>query len=129
MARTVKKPDAGNYNQPAEIQKPAAWSENGQGGNANAGQWTTVRSPMIHLYSGQAGRGASLTYKYGQLYPDARYWAETWYSSDVAIDARLTLLYRGQRYRILGAIDPDEQQMILILPLVLYQARGTGVKQ
>src|SRR5258707_689104 len=109
MARTMTKPDAGAYNRPAEIQAPAAWSDNGEGGNANAGQWVTVRSPMIHKYSGNYGRGLSLTYKYGQRYPEARHWAELWYDSDTGIDASMTLLKDGRRYQILGAIDQDDQ--------------------
>lgn len=125
MART-NRTNAGNYNRPAQIQAPnATWVDNGQGGNANAGQWITVRSPWIHLYSGNAGRGSGMTFKYGQLYPEARHWAEMRYSS-TPIDATMTLLEGGRRYQILGAIDVDEAHITTILALVEYQAKGTA---
>ncbi len=125
MARTDALPDAGNYTRPAQIQKPAAWSDDGQGGNANAGQWVTARSPYIHLYSGNFGRGTSRAYKYAQLYPEARHWAEMRYSNEVEIDATMTLLVDGRRYQVLGAIDQDLAHVSTLLALAEYQAKGS----
>lgn len=124
MARTVTKPDTGRFNIPATIQAPAAWSDNGQGGNAAHGQWVTVRSPMIALHIGQAGKGASLSFKYGQLYPTANGWAEMRYSS-TDINATMSILIAGRRYRILGAIDVDMRHQITVLPLQEEQAKGS----
>jgi hypothetical protein len=127
MARTMILPDAGNYTRPGQIQAPdTTWVDNGQGGNANAGQWTTVRSPWVHLYSGNFGRGVGRAYKYGQLYPEARHWAEMRYSHDVTIDATMTLLLDGRRYQILGAIDVDLAHVSTLLALVEYQAKGSA---
>lgn len=119
--------DVGKYNQPAQIQAPVAtWLDNGQGGNANAGQWTTVRSPMIALHAGRNGRGASLTYKYGQLYPDADHYAECLYTSDVAIKAGMILLVNGRAFQILGAIDENSRHVNVIMPCVEHAAKGSA---
>ncbi len=126
MARTVSgTPDAGKYNRPAQIQAPASWANDGQGGNANAGQWTTVRSPMIHLDSRTFGRGLHRSFQYDQLYPDASHWAELLYANDVAIDATMTLLIDGRRFQILGAEDVNLSHVITLLALVEYQAKGS----
>lgn len=117
--------DSGSYNRPAQIQAPAAYSDNGQGGNANADVWTIVRSPFIHLQSGNYGRGTRRSFQFGQLYPQTSHWAEMRYANDVAIDATMTLVENGQRYQILGAIDLEEEHVSTVLALVKYQAKGS----
>lgn len=134
MARNSRT-DAGNYNHPAQILAPAAYVDNGQGGNANANQWTTVRSPFIRLQSGKFGRGSSRAYQYGQLYPTANHWAEMRYSDSVTIDATMMLLVNGllvngliasgRRFEILGAIDQEMEHVVTVLALVEYQAQGS----
>ncbi|BCL83176.1 hypothetical protein ccbrp13_56410 [Ktedonobacteria bacterium brp13] len=125
MARIVQTPDAGNYNRPAQIQIPAPRVDDGQGGNSAAGDWNTVRSPMVHVFNGKFGRGLSRAYQYGQLYPTASDWAEMRYANDVEIDGTMTLLVDGDRFQILGAIDQDRMHVITVLALVLYQAKGS----
>ena len=125
MARTTTTPDAGSYNRPSTIQAPAAYLDDGQGGNANAGQRTTVRSPMVGLHSGKFGRGAHLAFKYGQLYPTADHYAEMRYSSDVPISAGMWLVVDNRVFRILGAIDEDLRHMETIMPCVEEQAKGS----
>ena len=68
--------DSGSYNRPSLIQAPAEYADDGHGGNANAGQWVTIRTPMIHLQSGNFGRGTKRSYQFMQLYPTASHWAE-----------------------------------------------------
>jgi Phage head-tail joining protein len=125
MARTTTTPDAGSYNYPSFIQAEAPYSDDGQGGNANAGQWITVRSPMIGLLSGKFGRGAHLTFKYGQNYPTADHYAVMRYSPDEAISAGMRLVVRGRYFRILGAIDEDFRHMETIMPCVEERAQGS----
>ena len=117
--------DSGSYNRPSQIQAAAPYVDDGQGGNAHAGQWVTVRSPMIHLQSAQMGRGARRSYQYGQLYPTASHWAEFRYANDVAIDATMTMLIDTRRFQILGAIDQDLEHVVTVCPLVEYQAKGS----
>lgn len=117
--------DAGNYNQPAQIQSPAPRMDNGQGGNASAGQWNTVRSPYIRLQNGKFGRGMSRAYQYGQLYPTANHWADMRYAHGLTVDASMTLLVNGRRFQILGAIDQDLEHVVTVLALVEYQAQGS----
>lgn len=121
--------DSGSYNRPAQIQAPLARVDDGQGGNTNANQWTTVRGAnpplMIHLLSGNFGRGLHRAYQYGQLYPTASHWAECRYANDVEIDASMTLVENNQRYQILGAIDVEMEHVTTILALIKYQARGS----
>jgi hypothetical protein len=130
MARDLPNPDIGKYNRPAQIQAPGAYVDNGEGGNANANVWTTVRgggpSPlMILLDSGNYGRGLRRSVQYGQLYPEANHWAEFLYASDVAIDATLTLLVDNRRFQILGAVDHSLAHQITLLALVETQAQGS----
>lgn len=130
MARTTSTPDAGSYNYPALIQEQAAWSDNGQGGNAAANTWTTVRGGgdpplMVGLHSGKYGRGAHLTFKYGQLYPTADHYTTMRYSSDVAIVPGMRLVVRSRNFRILGAIDEDLRHQEIIMPCIEEQAKGT----
>ena len=82
---------------------------------------------MMHLSSGNAGRGARRRFQYGQLFPTASHWAEFRYAHDVAIDATMTLLdtATSQRYQILGAIDQDEEHIITIVALIKWQAKGS----
>jgi hypothetical protein len=117
--------DSGSYNRPAQIQAPAAYVDNGSGGNSNAGQWITVRSPMIHLQSGNFGRGTRRSFQFGQLYPTASHWAEMRYANDVAIDATMTLFVDGRRFQILGALDMDVEHTTTMLALVEWQAQGS----
>lgn len=118
--------DVGKYSQPAQIQKPnPVWVDNGEGGNANAGQWITVRSPMIALHSGRNGRGASLSFRYAQNYPTADHWAECLYANDVTIAPDMNLLVNGRHFRILGAIDENLRHVNIIMPCVEYQAKGS----
>lgn len=125
MART-NKTNVGNYNHPAQILKPSAtWVDNGEGGNLNANQFTLVRSPMIHLYSANSGRGVRRSFQYGQLYPTANHWAEFRYAHDAVIDATMILMVDNRRFEILGAIDQDLEHVITLLALVEYQARGS----
>lgn len=121
----VNRTDSGNYTRPAFIQTQAAYVDNGSGGNLNAGQWTTLCSPFVHLFSGNFGRGTSRPFQYQQLYPMAHHWAEMRWRNDVVIDATMTMLIDGRRYQILGAIDPDMEHVKILLPLVEYQAQGT----
>jgi hypothetical protein len=116
--------DSGSYNRPAQIQARAAYADDGQGGNANANSWTTVRSPMIHLQSGNFGRGTKRSYQFGQLYPTASHWAEMRYSHDQDIDATMTLLVDNRRFQILGAIDVELEHVTTMLALVEYKAQG-----
>jgi len=130
MARTTATPDAGSYNRPALIQALAPYSDNGQGGNANANVWVTVRGGgsyplMVGLHGGKFGRGARLSFRYGQLYPAADHYAEMRYSSDVAIVAGMRLVVAGRNFRILGAIDEDMRHMETIMPCVEEQAKGS----
>lgn len=117
--------DSGAYNRPAQIQAEAAYVDNGSGGNANAGQWVTVCSPMVHLFSGTFGRGMRRAFFMQQLYPTANHWAEMRWRSDTVIDATMTLLLDGRRFQILGAVDPDMEHIKITLALVEYQAQGT----
>lgn len=123
----INRADSGIYNRPAQIQQPAAYVNNGSGGNANAGQWQTICTPMIHLYSAVYARGASRRYFASQLYPEARHYAEMRWRNDTVIDATMTLLTEGRRFQILGAIDPDLEHVKIVLPLVEYQAQGTKI--
>ncbi len=130
MARIVVKPDAGNYNRPALIQAPAAYVDNGEGGNSNSGSWITVRGGgslplMIDLESRTFGRGLHRTFQYGQLYPDADHWAELLYANDTAIDATMRLVVGGRVFQILGAEDLKLQHSVTLLALIEYQAKGS----
>lgn len=117
--------DSGAYNRPALIQAPAAYLDNGSGGNANANVWVTICSPMVHLFSGNFGRGLKRGFQYSQLYPTADHFAEMRWRNDTVIDATMTLLLDGRRFQILGAIDPDMEHVKITLALVEYQAQGT----
>lgn len=130
MTRATETPDTGAYNRPAQIQKPADWVDNGSGGNANAGQWTTVRGGgpiplMVALHSGKFGRGARLTFQYGQLYATADHYAEVKYTSDVTISAGYRLVINNRVFRILGAIDEDMRNVNTIMPCIEEQAKGS----
>lgn len=130
MARTTKTPDTGAYNRPAIIQKPADWADNGSGGNANANQWVTVRGggpiPLFAaLHSGKFGRGAHLSFQYGQLYPQADHYAEVKYTSDVTIAPGMRLVINNRVFRIFGAIDEDMRNVNTIMPCVEEQAKGS----
>ena len=118
--------DAGKYNRPATIEKPAAYTDNGQGGNASAGQWTLVCSPRIHLFAMPNGRGSSRLYQYMQLYPTAKHWVEFRYRAGVVIDATMTLVHGGRRYQIIDAIDMEMEHVTILCPLVEYQTKGTA---
>lgn len=127
--------DAGNYNQPAQIQSPAPRMDNGQGGNASAGQWNTVRSPYIRLQNGKFGRGMSRSFQYGQLYPTANHWADMRYAHGLTVDASMILMVNGsivnglmvngRRFEILGAIDIDFEHVTTVLALIELQAKGS----
>lgn len=127
--------DAGNYNQPAQIQAPVAWADNGQGGNANANVYTAVRNPYIRLQNGKFGRGMSRAYQYGQLYPTADHWADMRYARGLTVDASMILMVNGsmvdglmvngRRFEILGAIDQDMEHVTTVLALVELQAQGS----
>jgi hypothetical protein len=124
MARATNQ-DVGKYSEPAQIQREADWADNGEGGNANAGQFVTVRSPMVSLSSGKNGRGASLAWRYGQLYPTADHYAECLYANDVAIKPGMNLLINGRSYQILAAIDENLRHINTIMPCVEYGAKGS----
>lgn len=64
-------------------------------------------------------------YKYMQLYPEAKHWAEMRYRATPTIDGTMTLLHRNRRYQILDACNMDEENVTILLPLVEYQAKGT----
>jgi hypothetical protein len=113
-----------DYDKPAKIEAPAPYVDNGQGGNANAGQYVTVRKPYVGLYSGNFGRGLHRAYQYGQLYPEASQWGEMRYSTTVTDDTMILVVY-GRRFQILGAIDHNLAHKIIVLALVEYQAKGT----
>lgn len=117
--------DSGWYNRPAQIQAPAAFVSDGQGGNANAGQRTTVRSPMIRIQSRLNGRGFARTLQFDQMYPTATHWAEMRYASDVTIDATMTLSVNGRLYQIIGAIDEEIEHVVTFLALEEWQAQGS----
>lgn len=127
MTRDVRT-DGGKYNRPAEIQAPAARVDDGAGGNSAGGQWNTVCSPMIHLFSAPNGRGSTRMYKYMQLYPEAKHWAELRYRATPTIDGTMTLLHRNRRYQILDAVNMDEENVTILLPLIEYQSQGTKAK-
>jgi len=115
--------DAGNFNRPAQIQKPGVRVDDGEGGAKPS--WVTIRSPMIHLFSANFGRGVKRTFQYGQLYPTASHWAEMRYAHDVAIDGSMTLLVDNRQFQILGAIDPDLEHVVTLLALIEWQAKGS----
>jgi hypothetical protein len=117
--------DVGKYNQPAQIQREADWADNGEGGNANAGQFVTVRSPMVALHSGRNGRGSSLAYRYGQLYPEADHYAECLYAKDVAIMPGMNLLINDRSFQIIAAIDEDRRHVNTIIVCVEHGAKGS----
>lgn len=131
----VNRADSGNYTRPATIEQPAAYVANGEGGNSNAGLWDVVYGSdgkfMVHLFSGNFGRGSSRPYFAMQLYPTARHWAETRWCSEmtgimgVAVDGKLTLVLDGRRYQIIDAYDPDYEHVKILMPLVEYQSQGT----
>lgn len=125
MARATTTPDAGSYNRPALIQALAPYSDNGQGGNANANTWVTVRGGAAPLMVGLHHGKARLSFRYGQLYPTADHYAEMRYSSDVAIVAGMRLVVDGRNFRILGAIDEDLRHVRTIMPCVEEQAKGS----
>lgn len=127
MARDVKT-DPGRYNRPAQIQSLAPRVDDGAGGNSAGNQWNTVCSPFIHIFSAPAGKGSGRMYKYMQLYPEAKHWAELRYRANPAIDGTMTLLHRGRRYQILDAVNMDEEDVTILLPLVEYQSKGTKAK-
>lgn len=120
--------DPGLYNRPVQIQMlPRV--DDGQGGNASTSDdWITVCSPYIHLYAAPNGRGSTRAYQYQQLYPTAKHWAEMRYRANPAIDGTMTLLHRGRRYQILDAINLDEENVTILLPLVEYQSKGTKAR-
>lgn len=125
MSRT-QRTDSGIYNTPAQIQAPLAYSDNGQGGNANANQWTTVRSPWIRLSSSPTVRYVlHRPYQYSQLYPDATHFATMRYSSHTAIDAAMELVIGTRRYQIIGAEDVGLEHVTTLLALIEYQAQGS----
>lgn len=120
--------DSGIYNRPAQIQAPATLVVSPTGGNSASGQWTTVRSPMIHIApmsAYNAARSLRRGLHFAQQYPTASYWAEMRYASDVAIDATMTLLVDGRRYQILGALDVELEHVSTILALQEWQAEGS----
>lgn len=118
--------DAGKYNRPARIDKPATYAANAQGGNANAGQWIPVCNPRILLTQAPNGRGSTRPWTFMQLYPTAKHWAEFRYRASTPIDASMTLVTNGQRYQIIDAIDLDMEHVTILCPLTLYQSKGTG---
>lgn len=115
--------DAGSYNRPAQIQARGPRMDDGQGGAPAS--WVTVRSPFIHLQSGNFARGSHRSYQFSQLYPTASHWAEFRYANDTTIDATMTLLVDGRRFQILGAMDMDLEHVITVLGLEEYQAKGS----
>lgn len=117
--------DSGNYNVPAIIEQQAAYSDNGSGGNANAGVWTTVCSPFVRLYSANFGRGSRRPFQYSQLYPTASHFAEMRWRSDTVIDGTMRLTIHGRHYQIIDAIDPEYEHVKIIMPCVEYQSQGT----
>jgi head-tail adaptor len=122
----TQRTDSGRYNRPATIQAPAAYSDDGQGGNANAGQWTTVRSPMIWLQSATNPRYTfHRLYQYSQLYPEATHFAAMRYASDTAIDATMRLVVSSRVYQIIGAEDVNLEHVTTLLALIEYQAQGS----
>lgn len=122
----TQRTDSGAYNRPAQIQAPASYVDNGQGGNANAGQWTTVRSPMIFLTASSNVRYVfHRLYQYSQLYPDASHFALMRYASDVAIDATHQLVVSGRTYQIIGAEDVNLEHVTTMLALLENQAQGS----
>ena len=117
--------DSGWYNRPAQIQAPAAFVSDGQGGNANAGQWSTIRSPMIRLQSRLNGRGFNRGLQYDQLYPTATHWAECRYAHDETVDASMTMLIDGRRFQIIGVVDVELEHVTTLLVLEEWQAQGS----
>ncbi len=120
--------DSGAYNRPAQIQAPATPVLSPTGGNSTSGQWTTVRSPMIHIAPMSAFNAARSLHRglqFAQLYPTASHWAELRYASDVTIDASMTLLVNGRRFQILGALDVEMEHITTILALAEWQAKGS----
>ena len=124
MART-QKTDSGLYNRPAQIQAPAAYIDDGEGGNSNAGNWVTVRSPMINLASRTHGRGISRAYIYAQLYPEADHWAFCRYASDSPIDATMRMLIDGRVYQIIGVEDVNLEHVDTLIVLTETQSQGS----
>lgn len=122
----TQRTDSGVYNRPATIQAPAAYVDDGQGGNSNANVWTTVRSPMIWLQTATNIRYVfHRLFTYAQLYPDASHFATMRYANDTAIDATKQLVVDGRVYQIIGAEDVNLEHVTTLLALVEYQAQGS----
>lgn len=120
----TQRTDSGAYNKPAQIQAPAAYVDNGQGGNTNAGEWTIVRSPMILLLTSPVRYTFRRIYQYAQLYPDATHWAEMRYST-TPINATMRLVAGYRTFQIIGAEDVNFEHVTIVLALVEYQAVGS----
>lgn len=121
----TQRTDSGVYNRPAQIQAPAAYVDNGQGGNTNANQWTTVRSPMITLLPSPIRYVFHRLFQFGQLYPEASHFAEMRYANDVAIDATMRMVASYRTFQIIGAEDVNFEHVTTVLALVEYQAQGS----
>lgn len=122
----TQRTDSGIYNRPALIQKPAAYADDGQGGNSNANKWVNVRSPFIQLQSATNIRYVfHRLFQYGQLYPDATHFASMRYANDTAIDATMQLVVDNRVYQIIGAEDVNLEHVTTLLALVEYQAQGS----
>lgn len=122
----TQRTDSGIYNRPATIQAPAAYADDGQGGNSNANVWNTVRSPMVALLSATNPRSIfHRQYQYAQLYPEATHFALMRYASDQAIDATMRLVANNRIYQIIGAEDVNLEHVTTLLVLVEYQAQGS----
>lgn len=125
MART-QRTDSGVYNRPAQVQAPAAYVDDGEGGNSNANVWNTVRSPRVTLQSAANPRYAfHRLYLYAQLYPEATHFSIMRYASSAAIDATMRLVVDNRVYQIIGAEDVNLEHVTTLLALIEYQAQGS----
>ena len=125
MART-QRTDSGIYNRPAQVQAPAAYVDDGEGGNSNANVWNTVRSPRVALQSATSPRYIfHRLYQYGQLYPEASHFALMRYAGSTTIDATMRLVVNNRAYQIIGVEDVNLEHVTTLLVLIEYQAQGS----
>lgn len=122
MARDDKI-DAGYFNKPIQFQSLTR-VDDGQGGNSNS-TWQTVYKCFAHIDPYPGGRGLTRAYQYAQLYPTMEALITIRYQASTALTSALTILYRDRRYQIMLEKIPHEEQVTILIPVKLYQARGT----
>lgn len=120
--------DAGYFNKPIKFQSEQL-SPDGSGGNTATG-WTTVYSCWAHI-DNFSGNGSALRrtirrpFQYMQLYPEMDMLISIRYQASTPLNASMTVLFKNQRFQIIGLNIPHEELVTILIPVVLYQAPGT----